>query len=72
MVNEHFKKWVKAAAVRAVKTVSQTALATVGTAAMLDDVNWLAVLSASALAGVLPVLMSVAGLPEVKTEEVDL
>ena len=57
---------------RAVKTVSQTALATVGTAAMLDDVNGLAVLSASALAGVLSVLMSVAGLPEVKTEEVDL
>ena len=72
MKKTNWKLWGKAAAVRAVKTVSQTALATVGTAAMLDDVNWLAVLSASALAGVLSVLMSVAGLPEVKTEEVDL
>lgn len=72
MKRMNWKLWSRAAAVRAVKTVSQTALATVGTAAMLDDVNWLAVLSASALAGVLSVLMSVAGLPEVKTEEVDL
>ena len=71
MKKTNWKIWGKAAAIRAVKTVSQTALATVGTAAMLDDVNWLAVLSASALAGVLSVLMSVAGLPEVKTEEVD-
>ena len=71
MKRMNWKLWSRAAAVRAVKTVSQTALATVGTAAMLDDVNWLAVLSASALAGVLSVLMSVAGLPEVKTEEVD-
>ena len=71
MKKTNWKIWGKAAAVRAVKTVSQTALATVGTAAMLDDVNWLAVLSASALAGVLSVLMSVAGLPEVKTEEAD-
>ena len=72
MKRMNWKLWSRAAAVRAVKTVSQTALATVGTAAMLDEVNWLAVLSASALAGVLSVLMSVAGLPEVKTEEVDL
>lgn len=72
MKKTNWKIWGKAAAIRAVKTVSQTALATVGTAAMLDDVNWLAVLSASALAGVLSVLMSVAGLPEVKTEEVDI
>ena len=72
MKKTNWKIWGKAAMVRAVKTVSQTALATVGTAAMLDEVNWLAVLSASALAGVLSVLMSVAGLPEVKTEEVDL
>lgn len=70
MKKTNWKLWSKAAAVRAVKTVSQTALATVGTAAMLDEVNWLAVLSAAALAGVLSVLMSVAGLPEVKTEEV--
>ena len=71
MKRMNWKLWSRAAAVRAVKTVSQTALATVGTAAMLDEVNWLAVLSASALAGVLSVLMSVAGLPEVKTEEAD-
>lgn len=60
------KEWVKAAAVRAVKTVAQTAVATIGTAAVLNEVNWIAVLSASALAGVLSLLTSVAGLPECK------
>lgn len=63
------KDWLKAAAVRAVKTVAQTAVATIGTSAVLSEVNWLAVLSASALAGVLSVLTSIAGLPEVKEEE---
>ena len=61
-----FKKWTKAAAVRAVKTVAQSALATIGTAAVLGDVNWLLVASAAALSGVLSVLTSVVtGLPEV-------
>ncbi len=59
------KKWWKAARIRAVKTVAQTAIATIGTGALLSDVNWLAVTSASALAGVLSLLTSVAGLPEV-------
>lgn len=65
---KNFKAWAKAAAVRAVKTVAQTAVATIGTSAVLGDVNWLAVASASALAGVLSILTSVAGLPEVKED----
>lgn len=60
------KLWFKAAAVRAVKTVAQTAVATIGTAAVLGEVNWLMVLSSSALAGILSLLTSVAGLPEVE------
>ncbi len=59
------KKWWRAAGIRAVKTVAQTAIATIGTGALLSEVNWLAVASASALAGVLSLLTSVAGLPEV-------
>ena len=60
------RKWWKAAAVRAVKTVAQTAVATVGAAAVLTKVDWLMVGSAAALAGVLSLLTSVAGLPEVE------
>ena len=60
------KTWLKAAAIRAIKTVAQTAIATIGTSAVLEGVNWIAVLSASALAGLLSLLTSVAGLPEVK------
>ena len=67
MVN--FKSWIKAAGIRATKTFAQTALATIGTAAMLGGVNWIAVGSASAMAAILSLLTSVAGLPEVKTEE---
>jgi len=59
------KKWWRAAGIRAVKTVAQTAIATIGTGAVLSDVNWIAVASASAVAGVLSLLTSVAGLPEV-------
>ena len=62
------KTWIKAAAVRAVKTIAQTAIATIGTSVALGDVNWIAVCSASALSGVLSLLTSVAGLPEVKEE----
>lgn len=58
-------KWMKAAGIRALKTVAQTAVATIGTAAILSEVNWLVVLSASVLAGALSLLTSVAGLPEV-------
>jgi hypothetical protein len=65
MKNEKTKKWLKAAAIRAVRTVAQSALATIGTAAVLGDVNWLMVSSAAALAGILSVLTSVVtGLPE--------
>ena len=59
------KNWWKAAGLRALKTVAQTAVATIGTSALLDEVNWIAVASASALAGGLSLLTSVAGLPEV-------
>lgn len=67
-MRETTKKWIKAAGVRAVKTVAQTAIATIGTSAVISDVNWLMVISASVLSGVLSILTSVAGLPEV-TEE---
>lgn len=59
-------QWAKAAGVRAVKTMAQTAVATIGTAAVMGDVNWVMVGSASVLSGILSVLTSVAGLPEVK------
>ena len=61
-----FLIWLKAAGIRAAKTVAQTVIATIGTTAMLDGVNWTIVLSASAMAGILSLLTSVAGLPEIK------
>ena len=60
------KEWFKAAGIRAIKTIAQTAIATIGTAAVLGDVNLVMVASAAALAGVLSLLTSVAGLPEIK------
>ena len=65
---KNLKTWFKAAGVRAIKTVAQTAVATIGTSAAMGDVDWLMVGSASLLAGILSMLTSVAGLPEVKTE----
>ena len=66
MNKEKFLKWLKAAGVRALKTVAQTAVATIGTSAYLGQINWVAVGSASAVAGVLSLLTSIAGLPELK------
>lgn len=63
------KKWFMAAGVRAIKTVAQTAIATIGTSAIIGEVNWAMVGSASLLAGILSLLTSVAGLPEVDKEE---
>lgn len=65
---KNWKTWFKAAGIRAVKTVAQTAVATIGTSAVMGDVNWLMVGSAALLAGVLSLLTSVAGLPEVHEE----
>lgn len=64
MKNVDIKHWLKCAGIRAIKTVAQTAVATIGTSAVLGEVNWIAVASASALAGILSLLTSVGGLPE--------
>lgn len=68
-MKNNFKKWFKAASIRAIKTVAQTAIATIGSSAILSDVNWLVVGSASLLAGILSLLTSIAGIPEVEEVE---
>ena len=65
----NWKLWIKAAGVRSLKTVAQSAVAMIGTAVVMDEVNWIMVASGAALAGVLSLLTSLAGLPEVPTEE---
>lgn len=65
------KEWWKAAGIRAIKTIAQTAVATIGTSAVISEVNWVMVASASALAGILSLLTSVAGLPEVENEKIE-
>ena len=65
---KNFKAWMKAAGIRAVKTVAQTAAATIGTTAVMEEVNWILVGSSALLAGILSLLTSVAGLPELKGE----
>lgn len=68
-MSDKTKKWIRAALVRAVKTVAQSAVAMIGTAAVMGDVSWGMVASAAALSGILSLLTSVAGLPEVKEEQ---
>ena len=65
----NFKNWLKCAGIRAIKTVAQTSIATIGTSAVMGDVNWVMVGSSSLLAGILSILTSIAGLPELKEEE---
>ncbi|MBQ1371682.1 MAG: hypothetical protein IIY70_02005 [Oscillospiraceae bacterium] len=67
-MSNKWKRWWRAAGIRAVRTVAQTAVASLGTAAVLSDVNWIAVASASLLAGMLSLLTSLTGLPEVEVE----
>ena len=68
-MKNNMKTWIKAAGIRAIKTVAQTAIATIGTSAVMGEVNWIAVGSASLLAGILSLLTSIAGLPELKAGE---
>lgn len=67
-MSNYWKNWIKAAGVRAIKTVAQTAVATIGTSAVMGEVNWTMVLSAAALSGILSLLTSISGIPEVSKE----
>lgn len=68
-MSNYWKSWLKAAGIRAIKTIAQTAIATIGTSAVMGDVNWMMVLSASVLAGILSLLTSIAGIPEVREDD---
>lgn len=68
-MKNNFKKWLKCASIRAIKTICQTAIATIGTSAIMSEVNWLVVGSASLLSGILSLLTSIAGIPEVEEVE---
>lgn len=68
MTKNNFKKWLKCASVRAIKTIAQTGVATIGTSAVMSEVNWVLVGSTSLLAGILSLLTSIAGIPEVEEE----
>ena len=69
-MKNNFKEWFKCAGIRAIKTIAQTAVSTIGVSALMSEVNWLAVCSASLLAGILSLLTSVSGLPEVNDGQV--
>lgn len=64
----YWKKWIKAAGIRAIRTMAQTAIATIGTSAVISEVNWAVVASSSVLAGIISLLTSISGIPEVKKE----
>ena len=68
-MKNNFKNWLKCAGIRAIKTIAQTAIATIGTSAVMSEVNWVMVASASLLAGILSLLTSLAGLPELEAQE---
>ena len=66
---KNYKKWLRCAGIRAIKTVAQTAVSTIGVSAVMSEVNWVAVCSASLLAGILSLLTSISGLPEIKGDD---
>lgn len=70
-MSDYWKRWIKAAGIRAIKTICQTAIATIGTATVLGSVSWPTVASAAVLAGILSLLTSLAGLPEVEPDEIE-